>query len=93
LYYISKLGKEFNLSRSSLLYYESIGLLRATTRSDANYRIYSEEDKNRLKQICSFREAGVPLEQIKELCDSDGIGEQKVLEKRLYELNKEIRYL
>jgi DNA-binding transcriptional MerR regulator len=93
MYSISVLSKEFNLSRSTLLYYESIDLLCASERTEANYRLYSDKDKARLSKICSFREAGVPLEQIKELLNSDGSSEQKVLEARLTELNKEIRYL
>jgi DNA-binding transcriptional MerR regulator len=93
MYSISTLSKKFNLSRSTLLYYESIDLLNASERTEANYRMYSDRDKDRLSKICSFREAGVPLEQIKELLNSDGSSEQKVLENRLIELNKEIRYL
>lgn len=93
MYSIGKLCREFNLSRSTLLYYDSIGLLKASKRTASNYRIYSDEDRNRLNKICSFREAGVPLEHIKELLDSKEVSKQEVLEKRLYELNNEIRSL
>lgn len=90
---IGKLCREFNLSRSTLLYYDTIGLLTASERTQGNYRQYSEEDKKRLSQICAFREAGVPLNQIKDILDTDGINESNILEKRLNELTREIRYL
>lgn len=93
MYSIGNLCCEFNLSRSTLLYYDSIGLLVASERTRGNYRQYSEEDKKRLSQICAFREAGVPLNEIKCILDTDDISERNVLERRLNELNQEIRYL
>jgi DNA-binding transcriptional MerR regulator len=93
MYSISKLCKEYNLSRSTLLYYDSIGLLKASERTKSNYRMYSQEDKARLGQICLYREAGVALEQIKELLDSDEKSEENVLRKRLIELNNELYLL
>lgn len=93
MYSISKLCKEFQLSRSTLLYYDSIGLLKASGRTGSNYRVYSEEDRKRLQQICTYREAGVPLEQIKGLLDQAGESEEDVLITRLSEVNKEISLL
>lgn len=93
MYSIGKLCREFNLSRSTLLYYDTIGLLSASERTRVNYRQYSEEDKKRLGQICAFREAGVPLNQIKDILDTGGMNESNILERRLNKLNEEIRYL
>jgi len=93
MYSISKLCNEFNLSRSTLLYYDKIGLLTPSGRSSANYRQYSEEDKMHLSKICAFREAGVSLDQIKDILDNDGMNESNILESRLKVLNKEIRFL
>lgn len=93
MYSIGSLCREFKLSRSTLLYYGAIGLLNASERTQGNYRQYSEDDRTRLGQICTFREAGVPLSQIKDILDSDGMNEDAVLEKRLNELNHEIRCL
>jgi DNA-binding transcriptional MerR regulator len=90
---ISILCREFNLSRSTLLYYDKINLLKPIERTHSKYRLYSDADKNRLKQICAYREAGISLDQIKDIIDSNGIIESRVLEKRVDELNKEIRFL
>ena len=57
----------FNLSRSTLLYYHRIGLLRPNARSPAGYRLYSDDDKERLTAICNFRQAGLGLEEIRKL--------------------------
>jgi DNA-binding transcriptional MerR regulator len=59
----------------------------------SNYRVYSEEDKARLEQIRMYREAGVPLEQIKGLLDHAGETEEDVLRLRLEEVTKEISLL
>lgn len=93
MYSISKLCREYDLSRSTLLYYDKIGLFRSSGRTDSNYRIYTEEDRSRLERICTFREAGVPLEQIKAILDSGEADGSRILGKRLKDINKEIRYL
>ena len=45
---VSQLARLCGLSRTTLLYYESIGLLPPASRSNANYRRYSAEDLERL---------------------------------------------
>ncbi len=37
---IGRLARRFGLSRSTLLYYDSIGLLSPSTRSAKDYRLY-----------------------------------------------------
>lgn len=93
MYTIGHLSREFHLSRSTLLYYDSIGLLCASGRTQGNYRQYSTQDRDRLSRICTYREAGVPLEQIKDLLISDEAMERTVLEKRLKSLNLEMQNL
>lgn len=93
MYSIGNLCNEFNLSRSTILYYDSIGLLSASVRTQANYRKYSEDDKKRLGQICAYREAGVSLDQIKDLLYSENSDEINVLERRFNNINKEIKHL
>lgn len=61
---ISALARQFGLSRSTLLYYDRIGLLCPSAHSDAGYRLYTEGDAQRLTRIHQLREAGLPLKQI-----------------------------
>nr|WP_281253654.1 MerR family transcriptional regulator [Sporomusa silvacetica] len=90
---MGKLAKNFKLSRSTLLYYNSIGLLVSSGRTTANYRTYSEADCQRLEQICIYREAGLPLNKIKELLAGAKPVTASLLETRVYELNMEIAKL
>lgn len=93
MYSIGQLAKKFNLSRSTLLYYDSIGILGASFRTRANYRIYSDEDVKRLEQISIYRKAGLTLEEIKRLLDSPDTITTSILEKRLDDINREIQEL
>ncbi len=96
---IGQLGKRFGISRSTLLYYDNISVLRPSGRSRANYRLYTEDDVRRLQRINRFREAGLPLKVITRLVsDADGTplpatGLQDALEQRLGDINGEIQAL
>ncbi len=83
----------FGLSRSTLLYYDRIGLLRPTGRSPANYRIYSGADRQRLEQICRYRRTGIALKAIAAILAAPRQKTVKALEMRLDALNREIQDL
>ena len=89
-YTISQLAREFGLSRSALLYYDRIGLLKASRRSAAGYRIYTQTDHARLAQICLFRDAGLSLADVQALLASDNAPGVKILERRLQEIGEQI---
>ena len=93
VYRISRLARMFNLSRSTLLYYDRIGLLRPTERSRANYRVYSDADRRRLAQICRYRQTGMSLDTIATVLAAPRKKTVKALEQRLAALNREIREL
>jgi DNA-binding transcriptional MerR regulator len=93
IYTIGKLARKFNLSRSTLLYYDSIGLLSPLKRGNGNYRMYSEEDCKRLEQISNYRQTGLSLQQIKEILDSKKFIAAVSLKGKLEEINKEIATL
>ena len=89
---ISALGRAFGLSRSALLHYDRIGLLRPSRRSAKGYRVYTGSDARRLEEICTLRRAGLGLEEIRALL-KDGDGRGQALERRLRALDSEIRSL
>jgi MerR family transcriptional regulator, thiopeptide resistance regulator len=89
---ISTLARRFHLSRSTLLYYDRIGLLRPGGRTAKDYRQYGEAEVARLEQICLYRRAGVPLAEIRRLLEGpDQIA--PILEGRLQELERDIQRL
>ena len=90
---IGQLAKEFGLSRSTLLYYDAIGLLEPSGRSRANYRYYTQKDTQRLRLICMYRQIGLSMTAIAEILGAPQSGIRDILEKRLCELGKEISRL
>lgn len=64
---IGQAAKQSGISAKMIRYYEDIGLLPAPKRTDAGYRMYSEEDIKTLKFIQHSRELGFSTEQMKEL--------------------------
>jgi DNA-binding transcriptional MerR regulator len=87
---VRKIAAKFGISRSTLLYYDSINLLKPSTRNKAGYRLYSDADMERLSKIMLFREAGVPLAEIANLLNAANLEVTALLLKRLGELDKEI---
>lgn len=94
MYTIGQIAKKSGLSRSTLLYYDSIGLFSPSGRTEANYRTYTEGDRERLEQICTYRRTGLSLADIGRIMKTRGKrGVLPLLEKRVDQLNKEIRAL
>lgn len=90
---IGRLARKCSLSRSTLIYYDKLGLLSPGGRSYANYRLYSDEDLKKLERIMQFRSAGLSLQTISTLLDRNGGDLGAALEHRLSSLNDEIRQL
>ena len=93
MYRITQLARLFGLSRSTLLYYDRVGLLQPTGRSEAGYRCYSTADKERLAAICSYRQAGLGIEAIRRLLATAEAGSELVIRQRLEAIGCEIRNL
>jgi DNA-binding transcriptional MerR regulator len=92
-YSISQLARSFGLSRSTLLYHDRIGLLCASERTSAEYRIYTQYEFNRLERICTFRSAGLSLADVRKLFSSGVTLSAKILESRIQELEDQILFL
>ncbi|MCL6415576.1 MerR family transcriptional regulator [Aestuariirhabdus sp. Z084] len=90
---VGAMAKRFGLSRSTLLYYDRIGLLSPSLRSAANYRLYSQADQQRMAAIQQYREAGIELEKIAALLNADATGTNSLLDQRLLTINREIHAL
>jgi len=99
---VTKLARRCGVSRTALLYYESIGLMPPPQRSGGNYRCYSESDAERLSTIRAYRNAGLTVDNIRALLKTRRLksGEAletgdafHVLQRRLVELDTEIKAL
>lgn len=90
---VSKLARECGLGRSTVLYYESLGLLRPARRSQASYRLYDEGSRERLRQIRVYRDMGLTLADVRDIIDRPGGDAAGVLRRRLVELDAQIARL
>jgi len=84
-YSISKLARACGISRSTLLYYDRLGLLKPSGRTAVGYRLYTDAEQRRLERIGHFREAGLSLKEIRAVLSSGGKPGARLLEKRLRE--------
>jgi len=88
MYRISELAHRVDLSRSTLLYYEKIGLLRGRRRTNG-YREYDDSDLQRLRLIQKLQAGGLNLNEVKACLDSRI--DRSILRKRLAGLEEEIK--
>jgi DNA-binding transcriptional MerR regulator len=90
---VGNLAKKFGLSRSTLLYYDGLGLLSPRGHAKGAYRRYGREEELRLEQICRYRKAGITLQDIGKILDSPETSLRNVLEQRFADLSHEIKEL
>ena len=91
---VTQLARACGLSRTTVLYYESLGLLPSPPRSQGNYRLYGDKHLSCLRQICSYRNAGLKLADVRALLAEPKRAEATaVLKRRLTEIGDEIERL
>ncbi|MGH3477033.1 MAG: MerR family transcriptional regulator [Acidimicrobiales bacterium] len=79
-YRIAEIAQLSGFSPSTLRYYEHVGVLAATERTPAGYRLYSARDLERLRLIARAKDLGCSLDEITELVrawDDDECGPVK----------------
>ena len=69
-YTVQKLGRMAGISTRTLRYYDEIGILKPARINSSGYRIYGQQEVDRLQQILFYRELGVSLENIKHIMTS-----------------------
>ena len=90
---IGNLAQKYGLSRSTLLYYDKIGLLSPCSHRKGEYRVYGLEEQERLKSICLYRKAGIPLKEIKRILDNEETTASTCLIARFKQLDRDIMEL
>lgn len=68
-YTIGEVAQRSGFSASALRYYEGIGLVAPSTRSEAGYRLYDDRAIGRLRFISRAKQLGCSLEEIADLVD------------------------
>ncbi|QSZ51311.1 MerR family transcriptional regulator [Arthrobacter sp. D5-1] len=67
--HIGELAERTALSLRTIRHYDSVGLLHPSARTEGGFRVYSEEDYERLLLIRQARSLGFGLEEIAEMLD------------------------
>ena len=68
------------ISVRTLHYYDEIGLLKPTEKSDAGYRLYYDKALETLQQILFFREFDISLKEIKAVLDNPALERNQILQ-------------
>jgi MerR family mercuric resistance operon transcriptional regulator len=91
---IGELARAANVPISTVRYYERTGILKPRSRSASNYRLYTEEDAQRLRFIRAAQATGFTLEDMKQLLRPAPCGRvQEVIEYRLEVVEARMREL
>ncbi len=93
MFTVTQLAKRFDLSRSTILYYEREGLLLPARRSENGYRWYGKKEIDRLQAIVSYRSFGIPVAHISHLLDRAEKSHAEILREHFKELEREIQTL
>ncbi|GIP43559.1 MerR family transcriptional regulator [Paenibacillus sp. J45TS6] len=101
--HIKNLAEQTNITVRTLRYYEQIGLLVSSSKTEGGHRLYTEGDLQKLQQIQFYKNMGYRLSDIKEMLTdpewnwSDGLANQLtfILEEqsRLNEMEQTLRAL
>ena len=78
-YTVQKLGEIAGISTRTLRYYDEIGILKPARINSSGYRIYGQQEIDRLQQILFYKELGIKLETIHQIVTSPKFDEAKAL--------------
>ncbi len=94
---IGELAAAAGVPTSTIRYYERVRLLRPSSRSASNYRLYSQGDLERLRFIRAAQATGFTLGDVTKLLRPAPCGSvQRLIEERLAEVTtrmKELRHV
>ena len=80
---VKQVSELTGVSVRTLQYYDDIGLLSPSERTEAGYRLYEEEQLATLQEILLFRELEFPLKDIKSILDSPAYDKEKALQQQV----------
>ena len=64
---IGEVAERTGLSLRTIRYYEEVGLAVPSARSDGGFRLYAEDDVERLRVVMQMKPLGFSLEEMREL--------------------------
>ncbi len=85
-YTVHKLASIAGVSTRTLRYYDEIELLKPARINSSGYRIYGENEVDKLQLILFYRELGIDLESIKGILTSSSFERSKALKEHHHKL-------
>jgi len=67
MWQVGEVARQLNLNPQTLYFYERIGLIPPPQRAASGYRLFSQQDVERLAFIARAKSLGLSLEEIKEI--------------------------
>ena len=77
---VKEISDVTGISVRTLHYYDEIGLLKPTEKSEAGYRLYDDKALETLQQILFFREFDIPLKEIKAVMSDPALAKNQILQ-------------
>ncbi|MCP4163611.1 MAG: MerR family transcriptional regulator [Deltaproteobacteria bacterium] len=88
MFSVSEVTKKIGVARSTLLYYERINLIDPERDPDNGYRVYSQDDLNRLVLLKQLQKAGLTLSECRRFLE--GKPDMELVEERLTNIEQEL---
>jgi DNA-binding transcriptional MerR regulator len=87
---IGELARQSGLTVRTLHHYDAIGLLKPLHRSEADYRLYDNEDVARLDGISALRDTGLSLGEIAKLIGDQSGDPRPIINQQIDKLDHEL---
>ena len=91
--HIGELAERTGLSLRTIRHYDEVGLLPATGRTNGGFRVYSEDDLERLTLIKAMKPLGFSLEEMAEILSIlpalESAGTSQEVQARLAEISQQ----
>src|SRR3712207_1856468 len=87
---VGELARQTGLSVRTLHYYDEIGLLSPSQRTDSGHRLYTAGDVVRLQRIKSLQHLGFTLREVQACLDRPDFPQQRVIQLHLSQLRERI---
>ncbi|WP_328597322.1 MerR family transcriptional regulator [Heliobacterium mobile] len=79
VYQVKDVAETAGVTVRTLHHYDQIGLLKPASTTDSGYRLYTDQDLERLQQIMFLKELDFGLQEIKEIMDTPGFDRKQAL--------------
>lgn len=76
---VKEISKITGISIRTLRYYDEIGLLKPARVTEAGYRLYDDQELEKLQEILFYKELEIPLSDIKKIMENPEYDKQKEL--------------